>query len=51
MIDKKIDLTNIELPSNILRYYEEYESYANILKKKVKRFKQYKYWNCCILWG
>lgn len=35
MNDKIIDLTKIDLPSNEPRYYEEYETYANILKKKV----------------
>ena len=35
MDDKIIDLTEIDLPSNEPRYYKEYETYANILKKKV----------------
>ena len=35
MDNKMIDLTKIDLPSNEPRYYQEYEPYANILKKKV----------------
>ena len=35
MDDKIIDLTKIDLPSNEPRYYKEYETYANILRKKV----------------
>lgn len=35
MDDRIIELTKIDLPSNEPRYYEEYEPYANILKKKV----------------
>ena len=35
MDDKIIDLTKIDLPSNEPRYYKEYETYANILKKKI----------------
>lgn len=34
MNNKIIDLTKIDLPSNEPRYYKEYETYANILKKK-----------------
>ena len=35
MDNKMIDLKKIDLPSNEPRYYQEYEPYANVLKKKV----------------
>ena len=35
MDDCKINLMNIDLPSNDPKYYKEYETYACILKKKV----------------